>query len=273
MEEMRHLRHIPNLDRDSILRNLRTKQLGRPLEILDGCTSTNDVAAQQADAGAPHGYTILAEEQTAGRGRQGRTWVSPRGGIWLTTLLRPPLTLDPLNALPIIAALAAARAINSSLGINARVRWPNDVFVGGRKLAGVLAETKFKGNQVEYALLGVGINANFPATALGGLSTRVTSLRDLVGLLVDREALIALLLIELENVYEMASSNPDRALALLQELDYSRGRQVRIKLQAEEISGTMAGYESLTSVRIRTADGLYRQVETGSVVGVEYAGF
>lgn len=88
---MRRLRPIPNLDRDLVLRKLRTKQLGQRLEVLDKCTSTNDVAAQHANPGAPHGYTVLSEEQTAGRGRQGRTWLSPRGGIWLTTLLRPPL--------------------------------------------------------------------------------------------------------------------------------------------------------------------------------------
>ena len=265
--------HTSHLNRDSVLRKLRTKQLGRPLELLDRCTSTNDAAAQQANTGAPHGYTILAEEQTAGRGRQCRTWLSPRGGIWLTTLLRPPLALDPLNALPIIAALAAAKTINSNLGVRARVRWPNDVFVGSRKLAGVLAETKFKGNQIEYALLGVGINANFPSTTLGELSPKATSLEDLLGSPVDREAIIALLLREIENVYELASSNLNEATVLLQELDCSRGRQVRIKVQGEEISGIMAGYESFTRVRIRTVEGPYRQVETSSVVGVEYPDF
>jgi len=270
---MRRLRPIPNLDRDSVLRKLRTKKLGRRLEVLDSCTSTNDVAAQRANIGAPHGYTVLAEEQTAGRGRQGSTWFSPRGGIWLTTLLRPPLTLVPLNALPIVAALATAKTINSSLSVGARVRWPNDIFVASRKLAGVLAETKFKGNQVDYALLGVGINVNFHSNTLGDLSSRATSLEDLLGSPVDREAIIALLLLEMENVYELASSNLNDAKVMVQELDCSLGRRVRIKFQGEEISGIMDGYESLTRVRIRTVEGSYRQVETSSVVGVEYPDF
>lgn len=191
----------------------------------------------------------------------------------MTVLLRPPLTLDPLNALPLIAALAAAKTLNCSLGVKARVRWPNDIFVGGRKLAGVLAETKFKGNQVEYALLGVGINANFHSTTLGELSSKATSLEDLLGSPVDRGAVIALLLMEIENVYELASSNLDGAKVLLQELDCSSGRKVRIKVQGEEISGIMAGYESFTRVRIRTGEGPDRQVETSSVVGVEYPDF
>jgi BirA family biotin operon repressor/biotin-[acetyl-CoA-carboxylase] ligase len=178
-----------------------------------------------------------------------------------------------LNAFPIIAALAAAQTINSSVGVRARVRWPNDIFVGCRKVAGVSAETKFKGNQMEYALLGVGINANFHSTTLGGLSSKATSLEDLLGSPVDREAIIALLLLEIENVCELASSNLNDAMMLLQELDCSRGRQVRITFQGEEVSGIMAGYESFTSVRIRTVEGCYRQVETSCVVGVEYPDF
>jgi BirA family biotin operon repressor/biotin-[acetyl-CoA-carboxylase] ligase len=175
-----------------------------------------------------------------------------------------------MNALPIIAALAIAKTINSSLGVRARVRWPNDIFVCGRKLAGVLAETKFKGSQIEYALLGIGINANFPSTTLGELSPKATSLETLLGSPVDREAIIALLLIEIENVYELAASNLNDAMVLLQELDSSRGRQVRIKLQGEEISGIVDGYESLTGVRIRTPVGQNRKVETSSVFAVEY---
>jgi len=267
------LRPIPNLDRSSVLRRLRTKQLGRRLEILDECTSTNDVAAERANTGAPHGYTVLSEVQTSGRGREGRTWFSPKGGIWLTALLRPPFTLDPLNALPVIAAVAAAKTINSSLGVRARVRWPNDIFVDGRKLAGVLAEAKFKGNELEYALLGLGVNANFHSTTLGELSSKVTSLEDLLGSPVDREEIIALLLLEIENLYDLASSNPNGAKVLLEELDCSNGRQVRIRLQGEEISGIMAGYESFTTVRIRTVEGPNRHVETSSVVSVEYLDF
>ncbi|MGD0176623.1 MAG: biotin--[acetyl-CoA-carboxylase] ligase [Candidatus Bathyarchaeia archaeon] len=267
------MRFIPNLDRDSILGKLQTKQLGRSLQILDKCTSTNDVAAQRANAGAAHGHTVLAEEQTSGRGRQGRTWLSPRGGIWLTTVLRFPLTLDPLSALPIIGALAAAKTINSNPKVGARVRWPNDILVGDRKLAGVIAGTKFKGDQLEYALLGVGINANFHAVRLGELGPKSTSLQDLLGSPVEREAMIALLLMEIENVYELASSNLNGAMSLLNELDCSRGRQVTIKVEGEEVSGVVADYESFAIVRIKTANGSNRLIETSSAISVEYPHF
>jgi len=191
----------------------------------------------------------------------------------LTTVLRPPLTLDPLSALPIIGALAAAKTINFNPGVAARVRWPNDVIVSNRKLAGVIAETKFKGNQVEYALLGVGINANFHSAELGDVGPKATSLEDLLGSPVDREAMIALLLTEIENVYELASSNLNGALRLLEELDCSRGRQVTIKLQGEEVFGVISDYESFAKVRITTANGSQRLIETSSVVSVDYGHF
>lgn len=255
---------------DSILQKLQTRQLGRSLQILDQCTSTNDVAAQQANAGARHGHTVLSEEQTSGRGRHGRTWLSPRGGIWLTTILRAPLTLHPLSNLTTIAALAVAKTIDSNLGVRARVRWPNDILVGDRKLAGIIVETKFKGNQLEYALVGVGINANFHSAMLGELSSKSTSLEDLLGSPVDRETIIALLLEEIESVYELASTNLNGAMRLLKELDCSLGRQVRIILQGEEVSGVIADYESFAKVRVKTTGGSYRSIETSSVISVEY---
>ena len=241
--------------------------------MLDVCTSTNDVAAQRANIGAPHGYTILSEEQTAGRGRQGRTWVSPTGGIWLTILLRPPFAPNSLNSLPIVAAIATAKTLNSNPGVRARIRWPNDIFVDDRKLAGILAETKFKGDETAYSLLGVGINANFHSTSLREPHPKATTLEDLLGSPVDREAIIARLLMELENIFNLASSNPNDAMVLLRSLDCSCGKEVRIGFQGEKISGIMDSYESFTKVRIRTIDGQYQQVETSSVVCVEYPNF
>lgn len=188
----------------------------------------------------------------------------------MTLVLRPPFGDAPVDGLPVIGALAVTRSINSSLAMEAKVRWPNDVVVGQRKLAGVIAETKFAGNQMQYALLGIGINANFHSKDIKEIGHTLTTLLDQLGSPVDREAIIALLLLEIENVYELASSNLNGAKVLLQELDCSRGRQVKIKVQGEEICGIMDGYESFTRVRIRTLEGSYRQVETSSVIGVEY---
>lgn len=188
----------------------------------------------------------------------------------MTTLFRPPLALDSLSTLPILAALAAAKTINSILGVRARVRWPNDIVVGDRKLAGVIVEAKFKGNQVEYALVGVGINANFHSDILGALGPASTSLEDLLGSPVDREEIITLLLMEIENVYDLASANMSGAMRLLKDFDCSRGRQVRIELRDEVVYGVITGYESFAKVQIKTTGGSCRLIETSAVISVDY---
>lgn len=261
----------PNLWLEAVLEKLRTRQLGRTLQIVDKCSSTNDIAAQWADAGAAHGYTVIAEEQTAGRGRQGRSWLSPRGGIWMTTILRPPFTFNPPNGLPLLGALAIAKAISSSLGVKSMVRWPNDVVVNHHKLAGVLAETKFSGNQMEYALLGMGINANFHPDMIKEIGATSESLLHLIGSPINREALICSLLLETEDLYELASSHRDDDVkALLRNLDCSRGKNVKIKVEGEEIEGVLEDYDTITQVRIKIPHGTYKLLETGSVISVEY---
>ena len=151
------LARLPGLLRE------RGMTLGTPLTILDETTSTNDEAKVAAKGGAPHGATWIAELQTAGRGRQGRAWVSPRGeNIMLSALVRivcPPLRV-PLMSL--VAGLAARDAVARAVADAARVRlkWPNDVLIDGRKVCGILVEAQFASNQVESIVIGVGMNVH-----------------------------------------------------------------------------------------------------------------
>jgi BirA family transcriptional regulator, biotin operon repressor / biotin---[acetyl-CoA-carboxylase] ligase len=120
-------------------------------------TSSLDVVHDLGVRGAPHGTTVIAEEQTAGRGRDGRTWRSPEGGVWLGMLLRPGHV--ELGALSVRAGLVVADAVDELLGApTARLKWPNDVLLGDRKLAGVLCETRWQGESPEWLALGVGVN-------------------------------------------------------------------------------------------------------------------
>lgn len=251
---------------------MRTERIGRPLITLRTCSSTNDVAAEFAAKGADHGLTVVSDEQASGRGRLGRRWISPPGGIWITILLRGSGILRAANCLALIGALAIARALESDLAISARVRWPNDVVVEGHKLAGVLVEAKSKGNQIEYALLGMGINANFHISAIAELSETSTTLLDLVGSPVDREAIICSILWQIEHLCELLDSNDQKALIdLIERSESSRGRSVVVRLQDTEIVGVFDGYEGLTKVRILTREGAIRMIDTGTVVSVHYS--
>jgi BirA family biotin operon repressor/biotin-[acetyl-CoA-carboxylase] ligase len=155
----------------------------------------------------------------------------------------------------------------------ARVRWPNDIVADGRKLAGVLVETKFKGNELDYAVLGVGINANFPISVIGEVDQESTSLLDLVGSPVNRESLISSILYEIEYLNELISSNhPDVVVSLLERLECSRGKNVMVRLQQGEISGVFEGYEGLAKVRIATHRdrGTIETIDTSAVISAEY---
>jgi BirA family biotin operon repressor/biotin-[acetyl-CoA-carboxylase] ligase len=137
-----------------------------------------------------------------------------------------------------MGALAIARAIHSQLGIKAGVRWPNDVVVDGRKIAGVLVETKSKGNELTYTILGLGINANFETDKIDAIRNTATSLLTLHSGAIDREALICAVLLEIESLYEsLCSDERDLVIGLLREVDWSRGKSVRVKLADREVLG------------------------------------
>ncbi len=158
--------------------------------------STNDIAAAFAERGALEGCVIAADAQTAGRGRQGREWVSPAGaGIYASVILRPASDVVPL--LTLAAGVAVAEGIQAATGLEARVKWPNDVyvetelpFVGGRKLAGILAEAGFSGAGPSHVVLGFGINV-LPAAYPAGIGSRISSIESELGRAVNRGLVLA----------------------------------------------------------------------------------
>jgi BirA family biotin operon repressor/biotin-[acetyl-CoA-carboxylase] ligase len=141
-----------------IQRDLRTKIIGRQARVLERVTSTNDAAWQEALAGAPEGTVIFAEEQTAGRGRMGRPWFSPpRSGLLFSVVLRPELDVRQSNLLTVVSAVAVAEALQEHPGLHARIRWPNDITVRDRKVAGILVEGRSLATGSAF-VLGIGVN-------------------------------------------------------------------------------------------------------------------
>ncbi|GAG02958.1 unnamed protein product, partial [marine sediment metagenome] len=168
------------LDLALVEERLATHYVGRNLLYLTQTTSTQNVARAEAQRNAPEGTAVLAEEQTGGRGRLGRAWVSPAGkNLYLTLVMRPPAR--HLRVLSIVAPLAIAEALEGATGLTCRIKWPNDVLVGGRKIAGVLIETDLAGAAVKYALVGMGVNVNFDAAAESEIADIATSVRRELG--------------------------------------------------------------------------------------------
>jgi len=186
---------------ESIRDALETKYVGRPTLYYPSVTSTMDVARKAVAGGASEGTVILADEQTAGRGRLGREWVSPPdSSLMLSIILYPKL--EQLPRLTLVACLAIARSIEEVALLETSIKWPNDIQIGGRKVSGVLLESKVNGEKVSYAIVGLAINVNLDTRAIPEIAYIATSLKNEMGVPVSRLEMLAALLSEFEKVYK-----------------------------------------------------------------------
>jgi BirA family biotin operon repressor/biotin-[acetyl-CoA-carboxylase] ligase len=250
------------LDRALVERRLHTRYLGRNLLYLETASSTQDVARAEAERGGPVGTAVLAEEQTAGRGRLGRAWVSPAGkNIYVTLVMRPPA--PKLRVLSIVSPLAIAEALEG-IGLAPRLKWPNDVLVGGRKIAGILIETELSGDAVKYALVGIGLNVNFDVEAVPEIATIATSVRRELGRDASREELLAALLNAFEARYEQALGDDAVFQAWRSRLE-TLGRRVRATLGERVEEGVAEDVDAEGNLLVRRDDGSLAVVEAGDV--------
>jgi BirA family transcriptional regulator, biotin operon repressor / biotin---[acetyl-CoA-carboxylase] ligase len=147
---------------DRLRGSRRGKFIGRQLTYLAQTDSTNLQVRRRALEGAEEGLVLLADCQSAGKGRMGREWQSPEGvNLYFSILLRPPLPPASAAQIPLLAGIAAARGISRATGLEGRIKWPNDVLLGGKKIAGILAEMEAEGGQIRFVILGIGVNVNW----------------------------------------------------------------------------------------------------------------
>ncbi|HHY46943.1 MAG TPA: biotin--[acetyl-CoA-carboxylase] ligase [Firmicutes bacterium] len=184
---------------------LTTRRLGRILRSLDQVDSTNRLAQSLASEGAPEGTVVWARHQTSGRGRLGRSWSSPAGkGLWFSIVLTPAVSPATVSQIPLVAAVAVARSVVRVTQLTPRIKWPNDIMIGRRKVCGILAESRVQGDTLEYVILGIGLNTNATAGDFPPeLTTTATSLFLETGKPVDDIALLANILNEIELWYDL----------------------------------------------------------------------
>lgn len=214
------------LHAEQVRSRLATAAIGRELHYLRVTNSTMDDARRLAEAGCPHGATVVADEQTAGRGTKGRTWVSPPGQSIHTTLVVRP-SADQLKRLSIITPVAACDAIARTSPLQPTIKWPNDIQIENRKLGGILIEAEWSQEQPDYALIGIGLNVNFdPAPWASQIDRPATSLMIELGERRQREPLLAELLNAFESAYE--AWNTDELHESWRSRLSTLGRDVRI---------------------------------------------
>ncbi|HJM46126.1 MAG TPA: biotin--[acetyl-CoA-carboxylase] ligase, partial [Candidatus Nitrosopelagicus sp.] len=149
-----------------ITRDLKTKLIGKRVYYFEEIDSTQSFAQNIAADKKENGTIIIAEKQTAGRGRLDRKWTSPKGGIWFSLIIHPKFDVSSSTLIPILSAVALSKSIKSSLGIDTEVKWPNDITMKGKKVAGVLVDASFQTNSIDYLILGIGINFDIDAKKL-----------------------------------------------------------------------------------------------------------
>ena len=186
----------------ALLSDLDARLVGQSITCLPECDSTNDRARAAAEAGAPDGAVILAEVQTSGRGQRGRVWLAPPGAcLLMSTILRPQLPAADAHLLTMLAACATAAAVESVADLACPLKWPNDLVVGERKVGGILVETSFLGDALEYAVVGIGLNVNLDVGLYPEIAETATSLARELGTEVDRIAVARELLRQLDRRY------------------------------------------------------------------------
>jgi len=242
------------MDADRIQNSLKTAWLGNDLRIFDEVQSTNATALSSVHE-SPHGTVILAETQIQGKGRLARPWASPPGGIWMSLVLKPKIPLSEIGRINMAIGVAICRTISSSFGLQAGIKWPNDILIRDRKVSGILTEIGAQMDQLDYAVVGIGINANnskasFPA------DWRATTLAEELGREIDRCDLIARMLNEMEATIE--DMNRPSIYEEWRSLSLTLNRLVRISSRSGDIEGEVVDLAEDGALLLRQGKDLMR---------------
>lgn len=191
---------MPDLSPASLRRRLRTKFLGHNILYYPVTSSTMDVAKQAVQDGVSEGTIVIADQQTAGRGRLGRKWLAPPdSSVLLSIILHPKL--GELPRLNMAACLAVAQSVEKVTGLKPTIKWPNDVLIDGKKVSGVLIESDVQGDTVNYAIVGMALNVNLDPSSIPEISETATSFKEVLGREVSRLTVLESLLSEFEELY------------------------------------------------------------------------
>jgi BirA family biotin operon repressor/biotin-[acetyl-CoA-carboxylase] ligase len=229
--------------------------------------STNILAKELALRGAPEGTIVLAEEQTAGKGRMDRRWFSEGySNILASLLLRPSMALDRIFILTMILAVAISYVIKEKYQLKAMIKWPNDIYIGRKKLGGILSEFSLKKREVKYVILGIGLNVNWYPEEKHGILYPSTSLFMERGELISRNVLFSDILMRFEGYYkDVLLGRIEQVYRKWNELSMVMGKAVEIETQVEKIKGKVLRIDHQGALVIKRDDGEEQTILSGDV--------
>ncbi|HOQ19181.1 MAG TPA: biotin--[acetyl-CoA-carboxylase] ligase [Methanothermobacter thermautotrophicus] len=246
-----------------------TEYIGCEIKCFDEVDSTNNVAKRMAEEGAPEGTVVIAKTQSRGRGRRGKPWISPQGGIWMSIILRPDVHPSRAPLLTLVAGVAVARTLKEECGLDVGIKWPNDILIGDKKVCGILTEAHARFNTLEYVVVGVGIDTNvdirhFPDDLREG----ATSIKNELKRDIKSSELIARFLRNFEEIYNLFKDGEmDGILTEWRKLSKTIGRRVEIRKQLGEIvHGEAVGINSEGALILELDDGTLRKVISGECI-------
>jgi BirA family biotin operon repressor/biotin-[acetyl-CoA-carboxylase] ligase len=235
--------------------------IGHKIEHFKETGSTNDIAKRRAMEGASEGTVIIADIQKAGRGRLERVWSSPPGGIWLSIILRPDMESERLSLLPLIAGNAVANTLNELFNVNAKVRWPNDVLIGKKKVSGILTELDMDEN---FVVMGIGINANMDLADLPEEVREIaTTLKEELNREIQKSEILDRLFTGLEESYTAFNEGtPEISCSTI-------NKMVKIITKGTEIKGKAIAIDSAGALIVQQDDGTKKRIISGDCTHID----
>ncbi|TAM37906.1 biotin--[acetyl-CoA-carboxylase] ligase [bacterium] len=248
-----------------VSRGLNTRFIGKKIHYFDYLSSTMDLAMQLGMRGAPAGSLVLTESQTKGRGRLGRIWFSPKyKGIYLSLILRPEILPQASPVLTLLSAVSICEAVKKVTGLEPQIKWPNDVLIHNKKIAGILTEMNAEADKVNFVAIGIGLNVNNDKKSL---ISQATSLKEQAGTQIDRLLLLQELLRRLENNYLLLGDKGAKAIIeKWRSLSLTLGRHVKVYYQHKHIEGAAVNIDEDGTLLIRKDSGIIQKVSSGDVV-------
>ncbi len=246
---------------------MQTKWAGHPVTFYSQINSTNLQAKLDAENGAGQGALVVADMQTAGRGRRGRSWCSPAGtNVYFTLLLKPEYAADKASAVTLVMAMAVVEGIRETCGVEAGIKWPNDIVIGGKKVCGMLTEMSVERDYIHYVVIGVGVNVGLQEF-VPEVAATATSLQQECGRRVPRAALTANIMKAFEKYYQTFLETLDMS-GLLEDYNrllVNRGKEVRVLDPKGEFTGISRGINRLGELLVERSDGNVEPVYAGEV--------
>jgi len=247
-----------------VARNLKTKFIGKKIHYFDYLTSTMDLAMQLGIEGAVSGTLVLAESQSKGRGRLGRDWFSPKyKGIYLSLILRPEILPAACPILTLMSAVSICEALKDAVDVDVQIKWPNDLLMHNKKVAGILTEMNAEVDKVNFVVIGLGLNVNNDKKSL---IAGATSLKEQQGVEINRVVLLQEILCKLEsNYYLLENKGSSEIINKWRNFAVTLGMRVKVDYQNKRIEGQATDIDSDGALLIRKDSGVIQKISSGDV--------